>query len=110
MKRTPAHCVAYVFLQVYDTCASIICLSMYINIDLAQLYSHAHARYFYAEKTLNSHLQGRLHQLNLDRSQSAERSVYVRGFPKTSSKAELIEFFVKFGPVHDVWMSGDGVS
>ena len=66
--------------------------------------------YLYAEKNLKMHLRGRQHRVNLDRSQSAERSVYVRGFPNTLSKPELVEFFGKFGTVCNAWMPVNGVS
>lgn len=48
--------------------------------------------------------------MNLDKRRAAERSVYVRGFPKASSKEKLLEFFSECGKVLDIWLSGNGVS
>lgn len=65
----------------------------------------------FAEAVLNSHLRGRPHQFNLDKRRSAERSVYVRGFPKYSTiKDDLQSFFERFGKVKSIWLPGSYVS
>ena len=60
---------------------------------------------------MNSHLRGRPHQFNLDKRRSAERSVYVRGFPKhTTIKDDLQALFERFGKVKNIWLPGSYVS
>ena len=59
---------------------------------------------------MNAHLRGRPHQFNLDKRRSAERSVYVRGFPVHSAvKEDLQELFEPFGKVKSIWLPGNYV-
>ena len=67
--------------------------------------------YVYAVGVMNTHLRGRPHQFNLDKLKSAERSVYVRGFPKSSTtKDDLQGLFELFGKVKSIWLPGSFVS
>ncbi|XP_074652544.1 speckle targeted PIP5K1A-regulated poly(A) polymerase-like [Tubulanus polymorphus] len=57
-----------------------------------------------SEAIMETHIRGKKHQKNVERSiQTAERSVYVRGFPKGHNADIILErYFEKFGTIEEI--------
>lgn len=91
-------------------CKPKIPFSLYVSL-LVLLISVCHGEIVLpAVVTINHHLRGRPHQMNLDKQRSASRSIYVRGYTKHTSKQDIREFFQVFGTINTIWMPETAVS
>lgn len=61
-----------------------------------------------AERNLQEHMRGRPHLRRLDSLKSAEKSVYIRGFPPDLTRATLCSFLEEqVGSVQSIWLSDE---
>ena len=77
------------------------------NFRCVQVYpTHFHSL---SDEDLQAHLRGRAHMVMVQRSEVAERSVYVRGFSNVpSAKDDLCEVMGQFGGVVSVAVVSTG--